>query len=422
VTYTKRLVDKQLDKLIPILPAIALEGAKGVGKTATATERADRVFALDNPTTRTMIDANPELVLTDSRTTFIDEWQHVPSTWDLVRRAVDAGAPPGRFLLARSSSPDPKSRPHSGAGRIVRLMMRPMSLPERGVGDQTVSLAALLSGQVSDVTGTTSFTVLNYVQEILSSGFPGIRAADPEAQPYLLDSYLDHIVEHDIREAGQVVRRPTSLMQWLMAYGAATGTTASYASLLHAATPGEEAKPSKVTAMTYRDLLKQILVLDPLPAWSPVMGGLKDLGQGPKHHLVDPALAARLVGATQETLLMGEGPQRRGRDTFLGGLFESLAVQTIRSLAEAAGGKAFHLRTQGGTHEIDLIIQRRDLKIVAFEIKLSSLVRPADVAQLTWLRSQIPDLVVDTVLINTGPEAYRRKDGIAVVPLALLGH
>lgn len=171
--------------------------------------------------------------------------------------------------------------------------------------------------------------------------------------------------------------------------------------------------------MTYRDLLQRLWVVDPLPAWSPVLASLKHLGQSPKHHLVDPGLAARLVGATADSLISGQGPVR-SEGVFLGALFESLSVQTIRSLAQSARAKAFHLRTHGGEREIDLIIQRPDLKIVAFEIKLSSIVRPADIAQLTWLKAQMPDLVLDTVLINTGPEAYRRKDGVAVVPLALL--
>ncbi|MDR0285142.1 MAG: DUF4143 domain-containing protein [Propionibacteriaceae bacterium] len=421
MTYSRRLVDNQLDTLLPLLPAIAVEGAKGVGKTETATGRATQTYALDDPTTFAMVEATPELVLRESPTTFIDEWQRVPSTWDLVRRAVDRGAPPGRFLLAGSASPAPQARPHSGAGRIVRLMMRPMSLPERGVAVPTVSLATLLEGGAPDVGGRTTVTLDTYTAEILSSGFPGIRFALPNARPFLLDSYLDRLVDHDIPEAGHQVRRPGALTQWLTAMGAATATTASYASLLTAATPGDDPKPSKVTAMAYRDLLASIWVLEPLPAWSPHLGGLKYLGQSPKHHLVDPALAARLVGATAQSLVRGDGPRRGGEDVFLGALFESLAVQTLRCLAQTAGAKVSHLRTQGGDHEVDIIVQRPDLKILAFEVKLGSTVRPSDVTQLTWLRDQLPDLVVDTVLLNTGPEAYRRRDGVAVVPLALLG-
>jgi len=422
--YSRRLVDRQLDELLPLLPAVSIEGAKGVGKTVTATARASQVFSLDTPSTRAIVQDNPELVVSrvsDKATIFIDEWQRVPSTWDLVRRAVDQGAQPGQFILAGSAAPNPKAKPHSGAGRIVRLVMRPMSLPERDVETPSVSLRALLEGTVPEVGGSTSLTVTNYAEEVLSSGFPGIRSALPAARPHILDSYVQHIVDHDIPESGQEVRRPASLLHWLTAYGAATASTASYSSLLTAATPGEDLKPSKVTAITYRDLLQRIWVLEPLPAWSPVLASLKYLGQAPKHHLVDPALAARLVGATQDSLVSGNGPKDHGEGVFLGALFESLAVQTIRCLAQANGAKVFHLRTQGGVHEIDAIVQRPDLRIVAFEIKLSSIVRPADVAHLNWLQTQVPDLVLDKVLLNTGSEAYRRQDGVAVVPLALLG-
>ncbi|MDR1295013.1 MAG: DUF4143 domain-containing protein [Bifidobacteriaceae bacterium] len=422
MTYVRRLVDTQLDELLPILPAIAVEGAKGVGKTATATARAETVFSLDRDTTRTLVGDDPELVTRGGSPTFIDEWQRVPSTWDAVRRAVDDGAPAGRFLLAGSAYPDPKARPHSGAGRIVRLLMRPMALPERRVETPTVSLASLVTGDDVPVEGATSFTTADYAEEIVSSGFPGIRLADPAARGHLLDSYVDRIVDHDIPEAGGVVRRPTSLLHWLTAYAAATATTASYSSLLGAATPGQDQKPTKPTAIVYRDVLERIWVLDPLPAWIPGLGGLKHRGQAPKHHLVDPALAARMVGATMDSLIRGEGPvAARSGGTFLGALFESLALQSVRVLARPLRARISHLRTQGGDHGVDIIVQRPDMRIVAIEVKLSTIVRPADVKHLNWLAGQLPDTVVNKVLINTGPLAYRHKDGVAVVPLALLG-
>jgi predicted AAA+ superfamily ATPase len=422
VDYVRRLVDDQLDELLPILPAIAVEGAKGVGKTATTAARAAHTYSLDRAATRSIVADDPEVITKDHGTTFIDEWQRVPETWDVVRRAVDDGAEPGRFLLAGSATPDPKANLHSGAGRIVRLMMRPMSLPERRIAAPTVSLRSLTSPDESEVGGDTSLTVVDYVSEILQSGFPGIRRAAPAARPYLLDSYIDRIVDHDVAEVGDTVRHPEALRQWLTAYGAASATTASYASLLNASTPGEEAKPSKQTTMAYRNLLRRMWVLDPIPAWAPGLANLAALGQSPKHHLVDPALAARLVGATADSLIHGDGPATPHQSsTFLGALFESLAVQTVRVLAQSLGLKVFHLRTHGGAHEVDLLVQRPDLTVVAIEVKLSSMVRPGDVAQLNWLREQLPDLVMDQVVLNTGPQAYRRKDGVAVVPLALLG-
>ena len=338
---------------------------------------------------------------------------------DMVRRAVD-DAPPGRFLLAGSATAPPTARLHSGAGRIVRLLMRPWSMPERGLTTPTVSLSGLLGDVRPDIDGVTKVSTIDYVHEILASGFPGIRQRPAAARDQLLAGYLDQIVEHDIPESGGNVRRPVALRGWLAAYGAATGTAASYASILRAATPGEDLKPARATAMSYRDLLQRLWILDPLPAWLPGGTHLARLGQTPKHHLVDPALAATLVGATQTSLIHGGGPPRTD-ETFLGSLFESLAVQTVRVLADRCQARTCHLRTQGGDHEVDIIVERPDRRVVAFEVKAATAVRPRDVAHLTWLKQQAPDLVLDTVLLNAGERAYRRKDGVAVVPLALLG-
>jgi predicted AAA+ superfamily ATPase len=420
MVYASRLMDGLLDELLAGLPAIALDGAKGVGKTATAARRADTIFSLDDKATFLSLDLDPKVVLLGRGTTLIDEWQLVPQVWNVVRRAVDAGAPPGRFLLAGSATVSPKARIHSGAGRIVRLLMRPMSLPERGVVAPTVSLAALLSGNRTEVEGETTFSSADYCREILSSGFPGIRDRPVRARTRLLASYVDQIVEHDIPEAGGQVRRPVALRGWLAAYGAATATTASYASILDAATPGEKDKPAKQTAMAYRELLQRLWVLDSLPAWLPVFTHLKRLGQASKHHLVDPALAAALVGATESSLLRGEGPARHD-STFFGSLFESLAAQTVRVLAQSSDASVSHLRTQGGEREVDLIVEGPGLRVLAIEVKASSAVRPNDVRHLNWLEQQAPDLVLDKIILNTGDRAYRRPDGVAVIPLALLG-
>ena len=191
---------------------------------------------------------------------------------------------------------------------------------------------------------------------------------------------------------------------------------------MDAATPGESDKPSKPTALAYRDLLTRVRVLDPLPAWIPGFSHLKRLSQGPKHHLVDPALAARLVGSTFESLVGGQESVVSRDGTFLGALFESLAVQTVRALADTCEAKVLHFRTFDDRQKIDIIVQRPDLRVLAIEVKFSQQVRPADAASLNWLEARIPGLVVDKVILNTSDRAFRRKDGVAVVPLALLGN
>ncbi len=153
--YIRRVVDDELDDLSHSLPAIALEGPKGVGKTATALQRAKTVYRLDDPDRRAILEADPSRVLGGVPPVLIDEWQKVPDTWDLVRRAVDDGAEPGRYLLTGSAAPSGLAT-HSGAGRIVTVRMRPLALSERGLESPTVSLRQLLSGRRGPVQASIS--------------------------------------------------------------------------------------------------------------------------------------------------------------------------------------------------------------------------------------------------------------------------
>ncbi|MBX3144070.1 MAG: ATP-binding protein [Trueperaceae bacterium] len=420
--YRRRVLDDVLDATLPGLPAIALEGAKGVGKTETASRRAATVLSLTDPRIRASVAANYDLVAEVDPPMFVDEWQLEPQVWDRVRQAVDADPMAGgRYLLAGSAGVAPGIRIHSGAGRIVRLTMRPMALSERGVQSPTVSLSALHAGGAM-IGGTTRLGVKDYVDEILRSGFPGIRDIGANYRDRQLDGYLEQIVQRDIPEAGIVVRRPAALRAWLRAYAAATSSTADYTKILDAATPGESDKPAKATVASYREHLQRLYVLDPLEAWSPAFSPLKRLTFSPKHHLVDPALAARLVGVGARGLLLGEGETvSPTTGTWLGALFESLATQSVRVYADAMNARVGHLRTKTGDREIDLIVETNDLRCVALEVKLSDSVRDEDTRHLHWLKSQLGDRLVDALVLNTGPYAYRRQDGIGVVPLGLLG-
>ncbi len=164
-------------------------------------------------------------------------------------------------------------------------------------------------------------------------------------------------------------------------------------------------------------------MLDPVPAWLPSHHKLKKLASSDKHHLTDPALAARLLNLTARGLTAGSNsePSIPRNGTLLGALFESLVALHLRVYAQAAAADVRHMRTQRGEHEVDFIISGTDHGIVAIEVKLSATVEAADVKHLTWLRDRIGDQLLDAVLITTGTEAYRRHDGIAVVPATLLG-
>jgi len=420
--YRRRILDDELDSLLQGLPALAIDGAKAVGKTATASQRASSVYQLDDPAQRAIAEADLDRLVSAPGLVLIDEWQHVPAVWDRVRRAVDSGAPAGRFLLTGSASPAGAGT-HSGGGRIVSLRMRPLSLAERLGVPATVSVAGLLSGERPAVSGDSEIALEDYTDEILRSGFPGLRQLDGRPLRAQLDGYLERVVDRDFPELGHPVRNPTALRRWMAAYAAATATVTSFEKIRNAATGGEDRKPAKTTVQPYRDILERLFIIDPLPAWRPSRSHIAELALPPKHHLADPALAARLVGVTRGTLLRGDlpGPSIPRDGTFLGALFESLVTLSLRVYAQAGDAVVRHFRTHRGDHEADLIIERDDGRIVAVEAKLGPVPDARAVQHLLWLAERLGDELLDAVVVTTGRSAYRRPDGIAVVPASLLG-
>ncbi len=423
--YARRVVDDELDELSTGLTAISLAGAKGVGKTATALQRASTVLELEQAGQRAILEADPSRLTDSQAPVLVDEWQRYPPVWDMVRRDVDRLAQPGRYLLTGSA--EPASAPtHSGAGRIVTVRMRPLSLAERRLAPAAVSLSELLSGSRPGISGDVDVALPDYAREIVRSGFPGLRGLSGRAVGAALDGYLDLVVQRDFPEQGYLVRRPSVLRGWLAAYAAATASPASYTSILDAATPGDTEKPAKSTTIAYRDVLTQLWLLEPVPAWSPSQSTLSRLASAPKHHLVDPALAARLVGADEAFLLSGQPLSgRRGAlrsdGTLLGALFESLVTQSVRTYAQHSEASVGHLRTRNGDHEVDLVVQGFGRRVVAIEVKLSGTVDDRDVRHLRWLADRLGDGLADAVVMTAGRHAYRRRDGIAVVPAAMLG-
>ncbi len=421
-TYLNRVVDHELDELLPELPAISLEGPKAVGKTETALRRSRTVYRLDNPAQRAIIKADPARVGVGEVPILIDEWQRVPECWDVVRRLVDEDGTPGRFLLTGSATPAAPPT-HSGAARIITVRMRPLTMTERLVEDPRISLRHLLQGQCPPLVGSTKVSLLDYTNEIVSSGLPGLRTLGGRALRAQLDGYVTRIVERDFDEMGHKVRRPQVLRRWISAYAAATDTTSSFETIRDAATSGEGEKPAKTTTLPYRDVLERLWVVDPVPAWLPTRSHISRLSQPPKHHLADPALAARLLGMGVDSLIEGKegGPPIPRDGTLLGHLFESLVTLSVRVFAQAAEARVRHLRTRAGDREVDLIVERDDQRVLALEVKLGATVEARDVKHLLWLKRKLGSELLDMLVIHTGPEAYRRQDGVGVVPAALLG-
>jgi predicted AAA+ superfamily ATPase len=424
--YRRRIIDDELDDYLQaasqVTVAVALEGARAIGKTSTAGERAATRYDLDDDPQLAVVEADVGRALAQPAPVLIDEWQHHPPVWDRVRRAVDDRDPPGPFLLTGSVAPK-GTGVHTGAGRIVAMRMRPLSLAERWPDVATVSLRELLEGGRPPVAGVSPFALEDYTEELFKSGFPGLRDLPVRLRRAQLDSYIERIIDKDFPDLGHQPRNPAALRRWMLAYAAATATSTSWEKVRDAATGGESEKPARTTVLPYRDVLERLYVLDPLPGWKPTRNHIARLTEPPKHHLADPALATTLLGLDRGRLLAGEEPgialPRDG--TFLGALFESLVTQSVRVYAQSAEARVGHLRTFAGEREIDVIVERGDGRVLAMEVKLRPVPNDRDVAHLRWLREQIGDDLLDAVVVTTGREAYRRpEDGIAVVPAALL--
>lgn len=401
------------------LAAVAIEGARGVGKTATAMRRAGSVYSLDDEAHLATVRGDHSVLLRAPAPVFIDEWQRYPPVWDLVRRAVDNGAPPGRFLLAGSAAPlDPPA--HPGAGRIVRVQMRPMVMSERLPTEPAVSLAQLMEGERPPIEGDTEMTLAHYADEIAASGFPALRALPLRVRERQLDSYIASLMERDFDEVGHRVRAPRTLGRWLAAYAAATSTTATFETIRGMAAGDDGEVPSRATTLPYREALARLHMTEPVDAWLPTRSPIKRLTFPPKHQLVDPALAARLLTVEAADLLRPDTAGGLREGPLVGALFESLATQSVRVYAQRAGAGVGHLRTKGGAHEVDLIVER-GRRVVAIEVKMAAVPTDRDVRHLVWLKEQLGDDLRDAIVITTGRHAYRRADGIGVVPLALLG-
>lgn len=420
--YRRRVVDNELDDLMVGVAAIAIEGPRGVGKTQTALGRAATSYRLDDPAVREVIAADPSRITVGTPPILIDEWQEMPETWDLVRRAVDDDRTPGRFLLTGSAALKNPST-HTGAARIISLRMRSMTLAERGIAVPTVSLSELVRGGRPALVGETSVTGESYAKEILASGLPGLAGLPERAVRAQLDGYLERIIDRDFEEAGVRLRNQAALRRWMAAYSCALSGTTSYEKIRDAATGGNSEKPNRETTAKWLDALERLWIIEPIPAWTPARNDLARLAQSPKHQMADPALAARLRGATIDTLLEGTpaGPLAPRDSTLLGALFEAQVGHDVRVYAEAAEARMKHFRTRDGDHEVDLIVERPDGRVVAIEVKLTRTVTGDDVKHLRWLQERLGEDLLDAIVISTGPEAYRRLDGIGVVPLALLG-
>lgn len=413
--YAPRIVDGELSELLASAGAVVLEGAKACGKTMTATQQAASLVLLDtDPAARQALAVAPALLLEGPRPRLLDEWQVAPELWNLVRRAVDASAGPGQFLLTGSSVPADDASRHTGAGRFAFLRMRPMSLFESGASSGAVSLRQLFEGEAPSVVDP-GLGLQDLSELIGRGGWPAQQGRPLKGAVRAARDYLEQVRLVDISRVGDRRRDPLRLAALLRALGRHCATEVRLATLA-ADAGGSDGPLDERTVADYLQALERLMVIEEQPAWSPHLRSRARLRKAPKRHFVDPSLALAAVGASPERLLHDLG--------WFGQLFESLVIRDLRVLSQVLDADVLHYRDHYGV-EVDAIVQRRDGRWGAFEIKLgegqieqaaASLKRFA--AQIDPQRSGAPAFLA--VICGWG-YGYRRPDGVVVIPVGALG-
>lgn len=413
--YTPRVIDSLIDELLGYPGGIVLEGARGCGKSATGRMHAASSVQLDlDPALVSLARLDPARLLQGESPRLIDEWQLVPGVWNQVRAAVDT-RDDARFLLAGSALPADDVTRHSGAGRFIRLRMRPMSLAESGHSSRQVSLNGLFDAPADPIDGESSLTVDDIAEVLVRGGWPGLRNQPVRRVSRLLSAYLDETARVDLsRLEGEPVRDPAGVLRHIRSLARRVATEAPLTGLARdSSEPG--APMAQASARAYHAALKRVFVVEDQPSWGPHLRSRDQVRKAPKRHFVDPSLAAAAVGATPQRLL--------GNLEYTGQLFESLAVRDLRVYAEPLDATVLHYRDEGG-READAIVELRDGRWIAVEVKLAASREEEAAASLQRFTQNLdPEHTLPPtamIILTGGRYAYTRPDGIHVIPLACL--
>lgn len=414
MTYLPRLVDAELAARLTGWRAVLIEGPKACGKTETARQVAASEVLLDvDENARRAAAIDPSLLLAGEMPRLIDEWQLEPAVWNHVRRWVDDKR--GRFILTGSALPADDATRHTGAGRISRLRMRPMSLSEAGRSSGQVSLADLMAGGVTEATDP-GLKLHDLIDEVSRGGWPGFRELDLAQARREVRDYLDEVRRVDINRVDGVGRDPERVGRLLQSLARNVATRAP-ATTLAADTAGPAATVSDDTVRSYLSALTRLMIVEDQPSWTPHLRSRVDMRTTPARHFVDPSLAVAALGATPEQLL---------RDlNLLGLLFESLVVRDLRIYAQTFDGHIKQYRDNKDL-EVDAIVQTDDGHWGAFEIKLGPgrVEQAADSLKKFHAKvdtTQNGEPAVLGVIVGTG-YGYVRPDGIHVIPIGALKH
>ena len=418
--YIPRIIDSKLDEYLSTFGAVCVEGPKWCGKTWTSAHHSRSEIFIGDPAgnfqNRQLAEMSPDLVLDGETPRLIDEWQEVPPIWDAVRYWVDQSAEKGRFILTGSATPNHKGILHSGAGRIARLRLRPMSLYESGDSTGQVSLKALCRGELPPVmTGETDLREL--IRLIIRGGWPGSLGLPAERAALLPEEYLNAVIDDDVYRIDGVKRNTMKMRLLLRSLARNESTTATNRKLRSDISEIDDEGIDVETVKEYLDIFERLFITDnQLPFSTGVRSSVR-VKQAVKRHFADPSLACALLKATPEGLL--------GDLNTLGFLFEALCERDLKIYAESFGGGLYHYQDYQG-REIDAVIELTDGRWCAFEIKLGANQIDGAAKGLLKLQKEFiedpkghpPDVLC--VICGLSKAAYRRPDGVFVVPITAL--
>lgn len=414
MAYIPRVVDAELASRLAAMGAVVIEGPKACGKTVTAREVAQSEVLLDiDEAAKAAAAVDPALLLPGDPPRLLDEWHVAPALWNLVRREVDKRGLPGQFILTGSAVPADDDSRHTGAGRMTRMRMRPMSLYETGRSNGEISLAQLLEGQPSQA-GDSGLTVPDLAEEIAMGGWPGIRGLSAADARLAVIGYLDEVRRVDINNVDGIRRDPVRVLALMRSLARNVATQAA-ATVLAADTGGADGPLKDDTVRSYLSALDRLMIVEDQPAWAPHLRSKHLLRSAPKRHFVDPSLAVAALRASPDRLLKDLN--------HFGFLFESLVVRDLRVYAQANDAQVLHYRDNKDL-EVDAIVEQASGCWAAFEVKLG--VGQIDAAAGSLLKfvnrvdtAACGEPAVLGVIAGTG-YGYVRKDGVHVIPIGAL--
>lgn len=407
-SYRTRTVDTALGALIGAVPAVSVTGPRAIGKTTTAKRYAATVVRLDREAEAAAFRADPDVALRGLREpVLLDEWQEVPAVLGAVKRAVDEDPRPGRFILTASVRLDLDAQMWPGTGRLVRLPMEGLSVREiLGRVDGPLLVDRLLSASVEALAPAGDFDLGDYVGLAVRGGFPepALRLTGAPRRAWL-ESYVEQLITRDAPTVGGA-RDPERLGRYLEALAM------NSAGVVEDKTLYDAVGINRRTADAYEQLLKNLLIVEPLPAWS--SNRLARLTHSPKWYIVDPSIVAAVLRLDQTSILRDGNLLGRMIDTFV-----TAQIRPELAVAESRP-RWYHLRDKGGRHEIDLLIEFGGGRVAGIEIKASAAPSRQDGKHLEWLREELGDRFVAGVVLHTGPRAFELADRVFAAPISTL--